>query len=114
MADIVTVPWEEAAGFVRARLDGKPYRLPLRWSTRESCWTIGVSLDDGTVLIDGTAVRVGYDLLRKHVDARLPPGGLVAIDTSGQDADPGRDDLRNGRVQLVYLTAAELAAAGVT
>lgn len=121
MADILNPTWDKPAGFVRRPLDGKPYRILYAYNTREAYWTIGISLDDGTELLRGIALRVGQGLLRKFakliastkVDEQLPPGEIVAIDTSGQDLDPGRDDLRNGRVQVVYLTKAECAAKGL-
>lgn len=122
MADILNPTWDKAAGFVRRTLDGKPYRVLYAWNTREAFWTIGLSLDDGTELLRGVALRVGQGLMRKFAkfaastkaDEQLPPGEIVAIDTSGRDEDPGRDDLRNGKVQVVYLTRAELAARGIS
>lgn len=111
MSDTIAVTDKRAELRIRKRLEGVPYVLHLQWNTRELAWTHGLALDDGTVLWDGAAVRVGHDLWRQHVGATRPPGALVAVDTTGRDLDPGRDDLWNGRVQLVYLTAAEVAAA---
>lgn len=112
MSDVIHVAEDRAEQRIRKRLDGIPYLVHLQWNTRESYWTVGLALDDGTVLLDGAALRVGHDLLRQHTGDDIPAGALVAIDTSGRDLDPGRDDLTNGRVQLIYLTAAEVAAAG--
>lgn len=112
MSDVIVVASDRAEHTIRKRLDGVPYRVHLQWNTRAGHWTLGLALDDGTVLFDGAALRVGHDMLRQYVGASFPPGAIVAVDTAGRKRDPGRDDLTNGRVQIVYLTAAEVAAAG--
>src|SRR5262249_23926030 len=56
MADILNPTWDKSAGFVRRPLDGKPYRILYAYNTREAYWTIGLSLDDGTPLLQGVAL----------------------------------------------------------
>lgn len=89
-------------------LDGTPYVLDFDWNERAGSWALGVSLVDGTVLVAGRRIVVGYPLLNRFKDPRLPRGVLMAMDTSNQDADPGEAEL-GARVQLVYIDAADLA-----
>ncbi len=42
-----------------------------------------------------------YPLTDQYADTALPPGRFVCIDESGEDKDPGTDDLGND-VKLLY------------
>jgi hypothetical protein len=97
---------------LRVRLDGVFYRFRLAWNTRGEYWTISMRDDTGASLIDGLRITLGVNMLRQFRGSMYPPGRLVAVDTSGSSTDPGRHDLYNRRVQIVYLTAAEVADAG--
>lgn len=92
----------------RTQLDGVTFQLDFAWNARGGCWSIMVSDAAGNLLLR-RCVRVGLSLLARFRDTRLPPGDIVVVDTSGAGAEPGLTDL-GGRVQLVYLTAAEIAA----
>jgi hypothetical protein len=89
-------------------LDGVAYLLELRWNTREEAWYLDVRLEDGTDVVTGIKVVVGFPLAARSAHAKLPPGALFASDTSGKNQDPGIADLGN-RVRLYYIPAAELA-----
>lgn len=91
----------------RSRLDGTAYGFRLAWNTRAEHWTATIEDAGGEQLLAGKALRVGEDILEQHVDARLPPGTLVVVDTSGQGVDPGRFDM-GARVRLVYTPIAEV------
>lgn len=91
----------------RSELDGVTYTLELHWNARLEAWFLDVGDVDGNVLKHGIRVVVGWPLLFRAVDEDLPPGDLMAIDTSGQDAEAALNDL-GGRVQLVYVEAADL------
>lgn len=90
-------------------LDGTTYDLALRWGDREECWFFTLSTVDGTVLLAGRRLAVGSPLLRGFRDPRLPPGELMAVDTSGNDLEAGQTDL-GARVLLMYTEAADLPA----
>ncbi len=96
---------------LRVALDGTAYRLAFAWNTTEEYWALDLRRDDGTYLFRGLRLTLGVNILRQFVAAGFPPGSLVAVDTSGQGVEAGRDDLYSGRVTLVYLTAAEVAGA---
>lgn len=105
------VEWRTRLGDTNAE---RFYTLILDWNTYAQAWAfsllVGQGDQAGTALLRGVFVRVGENLLRHHTDVRLPPGALVPIDQSGERRDPGRDDM-GSRVQLVYLTATEVADA---
>lgn len=91
------------------QLDGVTFGLEFSWNARGEYWSFVIYDAAGNPLVR-RVVRVSWPLLARFKNARLPRGELVAMDTSGQDLDPGLTELGDGaRVQLVYLTAADLA-----
>lgn len=86
-------------------LEGATYTLELRWNERASTWSLSAYDASGELLAAGRPVVLGAELLGRSGDARLPPGQLVAVDTSGKDLEAGRADL-GARVQLVYVEPA--------
>lgn len=93
---------------LRVLLDGVELELDVRWNDRASAWMLTVSDDDGLVTA-GRRIVVGVPLLARVMSDRLPAGELIAVDTSDTDADPGEGELGR-RVELVYVTASEVAA----
>lgn len=90
-------------------LDGTDYVLTFALNLRDGYWYLDVADQDGVPLASGIKVVVNWDLLRRCIDPRKPPGLLMAFDTTGQGLDPGSKDFGT-RVQLLYLSAAEVAA----
>jgi hypothetical protein len=90
-------------------LDGETYGFELRWNTRDSGWYLTIRDAEENVLLAGIRLVVGFPLLRRFRDFRLPPGELEAVDTNttGQAADPGLADLGQ-RVLLVYTSPEDL------
>lgn len=110
---------------IACTLDGIDYEMTFRYSERENCFYLDLSLTDGTILCGGRKVVCNWDIYQSfRYDPRIPQGALVAIPVSGgSDAPAGFDANGNGelgdgsdtgsrRVQLWYFTAAE-AASGV-
>lgn len=85
-----------------ADLEGASYTFELRWNDRDGFWFLSLSSRSGEQLVTGRKVVLGANILGRATDPRLPPGAVLAIDTTGQDQEAGRDDL-GGRVQLVYV-----------
>lgn len=109
MSEICNPTWQDPAGVIRKRLDGAQYRLAYRWNTRGEYWAISLYDNDDTALVEGLRINLSRNMLRQFAGlAGFPPGALVAVDTSGTGVEPGRYDLANGRVQIVYLTAEEI------
>lgn len=88
-------------------LDGTTYTLELRWNTRASAWFMHIFTEAGDPIVCGVRVVVDQPLGARTRDARRPSGFMFAVDTSGKHVDPTIDDLGE-RVQIIYLTAAEL------
>lgn len=82
-------------------LEGRSYTFETRWNERAGAWFLTVKDTAGVVLVAGRKMVLGAGLLGRSPDARLPPGGLLLVDTSGTEIDPGRDDLGE-RVVLAY------------
>ena len=108
MANVV-VPFKDYPAFIeRVVLDGTPYKIRFRWNTVGLYWTIQFLTVDGTILISGIKIVLGYELINDHVWIGSPPGELYAIDPTGDLATIGRDNLSNGTVYLRYIPEADL------
>lgn len=97
-------------------LDGSPFDLVFRWNARDEVWYLSIydpavaETVDGsrTPIIGSIPVFVGGPLLSLCRRRDRPLGELIAIDTQGNDEDPGRRDLGD-RVVLLYYSQAELS-----
>jgi hypothetical protein len=107
----------------RVRLDGARYKLTAYWlaeaprfdfqpappdleAGEPGLWMLTIADDSGTVLAPGLALRNGVDVLAGLTVEGLPPGRLLAADTTRQGRDPGRGDLDPGsEVRLAYVLA---------
>jgi hypothetical protein len=90
-------------------LDGVTYTLEFRRNVRVGAWFMNGYDITGTVLYFAGVKLVADFPLAAYNTARQPAGFFIAKDTSGQGIDPGINDL-GVRVQLVYVTVAELNA----
>jgi hypothetical protein len=90
-------------------LEGTDYILTFAFNRRDGYWYLDIADQDAVPISLSRKCVVNVNLLRRCADTRKPPGALILVDTSDTDLDPGLDDLGT-RVDLVYYTAAELAA----
>jgi hypothetical protein len=90
-------------------LEGRTYTVELRWNERAAGWFLSLLTADEVPIVQGRRVVVGFPLLARTRDFRLPPGELEAIDTTGSGRDPGLTEL-GARVQLMYTDSADLPA----
>lgn len=106
----IVVPADVPFWTQRVELDGRDYVLAGDWNQREGKWYLSVRDPADNSLIHGPRKIVAdWNLLRGCVDARRPPGVLLALDTSEQGSDPGFDELGpDRRVALTYTPASEL------
>jgi len=90
-------------------LDGVSYTLRFIWDPTVARWLVRV-LDalNQVVLMAERRVVADWPLWRA-APVRTPSGYLIARDTSGRGEPPTLTDLGT-RVQLFYITAAEVAA----
>jgi hypothetical protein len=83
-------------------LEGRRFKIELRWNERSGAWFLSLYDAADELLAAGRRVVLGADLRGRARDARLPPGPIMAVDSSGRNQDAGRMDL-GVRVKLVYL-----------
>lgn len=110
MAEVIRYDDERAEGSVRRVLEGAPFVFTFKWNTRDEYWSASVYDEGGAALVVGLRLALGVNLFRPFSGSFFPGGALVVVDTTGRDVEPDRDSLRNGRTQVVYVTAAEVAA----
>lgn len=107
MLTLPTIPGRLLYSY-QVSLDDVTYTLGLRWNARSETWVLSLLTAAGEPITVGRAVVIGVPLLGRIPDPRLPPGVVMAVDLTDSGTRPGRDDLGD-RVQLVYLSAAEVA-----
>lgn len=93
-------------------LEDTSYLIEMRWNGRDvpGAWYMSIMEEDGTPIRMGIKVVLGTFLGRRSVNAKFPPGLLVAIDLTGKGQDATLDDLGT-RVVVYYYTAAEILTA---
>jgi hypothetical protein len=87
-------------------LDGATYGFGFTWNESAEAWFMSLSDVDGNPLVTGVRVVVEFPLAARSTMDSLPPGVLLAVDTSGQHLDPGLGDL-GSRVRVQYLAVGE-------
>jgi len=122
MAEIVPIEASNTNQEFSVQLDGVEFVLRIQWQDRDESWYIDLLTAALVPLWMGARIAVGVPLLYQFVSASRPAGELMAIDTAGNDEDPGIDDLgvdeskpaaqRYRRVQLIYISASDVAEAG--
>jgi hypothetical protein len=109
---MIKIPVQQslAAWSQRTQLDGVDYQLDFAWNDRDGAWYLSISAIDGTPLVYGIKLVSNRPLLaRFHSTSGMPPGEIIAFDESGSIYWAGYTDLNNG-VDLIYMTAAEVAS----
>lgn len=97
---------------MRVTLDGVTYEIHHRWNHRASLWLLDLYDAARNPLALGRPVVVDAYLIRQfHHIAGVPPGELVAFDTTEREIDPRFDDYGT-RVELYYFDKAELLSLG--
>ena len=92
----------------RTVLDGREYLLTFRWNQREAKWYLSIADSEEAPIVSGVKVVLNFPLITNRVrDIRRPPGEIFAVDPSGDERDPGFNDL-GARVRLLYIEAADL------
>lgn len=91
-----------------AVLSGVEYQFALEWLTNEEYWVLSIADARRQQVLEGIRVVGDTDMLQPFNESpRLPPGKLVAYDTTRKAEDPGRDDWIE-RHLLVYEEPIEL------
>lgn len=85
-------------------LELQVYGFKFEWNQRYERWSMSLYDSNDQPLIQAVPVMSGPDVLEQYVYDGMPPGKLVFADTSGENIDPGRQDLGD-RVRLFYITS---------
>ena len=106
----VEIPIADFASFTEeVTLESVPYRLEFTWNDRNEFWALTIKNRDLVTLIAGIKIVLSYPLLVIHPDRGLPPGELIAIDTTGDAVTVNRTNLGDN-VRLIYYTEDEFDA----
>lgn len=99
---------------VRVPLDGTFFTFRQRYNERVGSWVLDILTGDGDVLAQGLTMRADT-AVNAHLRTRpgMPTGVLLPLDTTNAGTDPGLAEMGQ-RVRLVYITAEELAAEGLS
>lgn len=94
---------------LQVELEGVTYTLDIRWNERDEAWYIALQDAEEQVLVAPRKVVLDFPLFgRFFTNPLVPRGQFMAVDTSNTGVEPGLADL-GSRVQLIYVTAAEIA-----
>ncbi len=93
---------------VYVELESVLYGFEFHWNHLAEGWFMSIFTADDQPILSGVRLVVDWPLNARGADARLPPGILIAQDTTGARQDPGEDDLGT-RTVLLYFTSDELA-----
>lgn len=111
-----TPPTDVPDWTVRVALEGATYQFRYLWNERDNHWSLGISTEDGTSIVAGRRVVVGWDMLLSVSNESAPTGALICVATEDPlnlagtgDIDPGLTDL-GSRCDILYYTLAELVA----
>ncbi len=112
-SEAVVLPCKPSIGIylVGTTLLGDDYTLKFAWNEREDgdigAWRMSIYDANNTTIAAGIKVVLGA-FLASHVDHPLFRNGvLIAVDLSGQEQDPGFNDL-GARVVIQYVPVMEL------
>lgn len=108
-------PGDSESSFISfgAILDDVEYQFQLQWLDRRKFWVLRVIDARRELVIKGIRVVGNSDMLQPYSDTRLPPGQLIAHDTTGKNQDPGRNDWRERHILLYIQPQAEEPATEV-
>lgn len=90
-------------------LDGEVFLFQFDFNVRFDYWSMTISDIDLNVLIGGLRLALDYELLSQYPGRGLPPGALIAIDTTGDELDPNRENFgpEDSNVTLIYIPVEE-------
>jgi len=84
-------------------LDGQEYVLDFRFNTREKVWYLTICDTGSNAIVGGIKVVVGFPLLNRFSDPRLPPGDIYCLTSTQDNTPPGQEELGYGlRCCLFY------------
>lgn len=87
-------------------IEGTEYLFQFYWSDREQAWYLSIANQDETPLASWIRLVANSNLLRRFRSlGTVPPGYLMAWDSSGQDQEIAVQADLGSRVLLAYVTS---------
>lgn len=87
-------------------IEGTEYLLQFYWSDREQAWYLSIANQDETPLASWIRLVADSNLLRRFRSfGTVPPGYLMAWDSSGQSQEIATQADLGNRVLLTYITS---------
>lgn len=94
---------------LEVELDAETFFIRLSWNSEGEFWAMEVQNYNQETLVAGIVVVPNVLLLARYHYLALPQGELMGL-VLGDDAGIARDGFLRGQAELVYVTAAEVAA----
>lgn len=85
----------------RVIVEGTQYLFRFRWNTAAQSWYLDLSDADGVLILAGRRCLADVRLLEQFGHLAVPPGVLLAFDTTTKQVDPQLNDFGT-RVLLLY------------
>lgn len=83
-------------------IEGTLYTLDFGFNGRSERWYMSIFDSSGEILIVGDIpILVNIPLADRYIDERLPLGRFIAIDETGKNQNPGRDNFGTD-IKLLY------------
>lgn len=95
--------------FFQIALEGVVYRMAFKWNHLYEFYTMDILTFEGSAIVTGVKLVINYPLINRYGNPLLPPGELIAVDTTGKLDRIGFDNLGE-EVKLIYIPEAELDA----
>lgn len=101
------------------RSDFKSYELTLTlnsvvfilrfyFNTRLNSWVMQLKDSTGTVILGGVPVQTNVSIIAQYIYDNFPLGEVVPIDETGEERNPGEEDLGND-IKMIYVEPDEVA-----
>jgi len=88
-------------------LEDQAYNFVFKWNDTFDFWIFDIADVGGNEIVCGVKVILDYPLINRFANPLLPPGEIVAIDSTETLLRVGRDDM-GSKVNLYYFPASEL------
>jgi len=91
---------------IRTALGGASFTLTIRYNARMDRWLMDVADSNGMTLLSGQPILTGWTVFGTFFNKipGLPSGAMVAVDLTGNGADPTEFTL-GGNVPIFYIPA---------
>ncbi len=84
------------------------FRLQFIFNSRQQSWYLSIFEAGGGVLVHGIRLRTTWDVIRQLVQVEMPDGAIIPTDVEGRGAEPGRNDLVEGKIPVVFVPEDEI------